>query len=362
MLDTNANDVFKILLESLKIQAEKYKSLVDQDLTHEQRKDFDTEIKQMFELLTTMTNSSIVYTLSEIQALKIQYEAKIKELTTTLDNIDVTTVKGDNGKSAYEIAVQNGYEGSALEWLKSLIGEDGKSFTFDMFTPEQLASFKGLDGKSAYEIAVQNGYEGSALEWLKSLIGQDGKSFTFDMFTPEQLSSFKGLDGKSAYEVAVQNGYEGSALEWLKSLIGQDGKSFTFDMFTPEQLESLKGKDGLPLTYDSLTLAQKEELASHVTVSGSGSSTIEDIEGLPDVIGDLYTKHGEQEQKFGGINLSQFYQQTQGHLGELDGKVVPLFNALFGVYEEDEATGQQILVQEGLIDRFNALNTQINPN
>ena len=89
---------------------------------------------------------------------------------------------------------------------------------------------------------------------------------------------------------------------------------------------------------------------------------ISDIEGLSDVIGDLYTKHGEQEQKFAGINLSQFYQQTQGRLGELDGKVISLFNALFGVYEEDEATGQQILVQEGLLDKFNSLYAQVNPN
>ena len=42
-----------------------------------------------------------------------------------------------DGLSAYELAVQNGYEGSIQEWLES------------------------LNGKSAYEIAVENGYSGT---------------------------------------------------------------------------------------------------------------------------------------------------------------------------------------------------------
>ena len=48
--------VFDILLESLKIQAEKYKALIQADLTHEQRKEFDSEIKQMYDLLAKNGN------------------------------------------------------------------------------------------------------------------------------------------------------------------------------------------------------------------------------------------------------------------------------------------------------------------
>jgi len=33
---------------------------------------------------------------------------------------------------------------------------------------------KGQDGKSAYEIAVQNGYSGSEQQWIQSLIGKPG--------------------------------------------------------------------------------------------------------------------------------------------------------------------------------------------
>ena len=68
---------------------------------------------------------------------------------------------GSNGKSAYEIAVDNGFEGTETEWLASLAGKTGAY---------------GKDGKSAYELAKDNGFTGSLSEWLDSLIGQDGKT------------------------------------------------------------------------------------------------------------------------------------------------------------------------------------------
>lgn len=34
---------------------------------------------------------------------------------------------GANGKSAYELAVENGYKGTMQEWLNSLIGPSGKT-------------------------------------------------------------------------------------------------------------------------------------------------------------------------------------------------------------------------------------------
>ena len=34
-------------------------------------------------------------------------------------------LKGEEGKSAYEIAVQNGYSGSEQQWINSLVGKPG---------------------------------------------------------------------------------------------------------------------------------------------------------------------------------------------------------------------------------------------
>lgn len=87
-------------------------------------------------------------------------------------------LKGDTGLSAYELAVQDGYQGTLQEWLKSLEGVD------------------------AYEVAKKAGYTGSREEWLKTLIG---------------------ATGLSAYELAKEEGYEGSLTEWLASLKGVKG-------------------------------------------------------------------------------------------------------------------------------------------
>lgn len=58
---------------------------------------------------------------------------------------DVSMLRGSDGKSAYEIAVQNGYTGTETEWLASLKGD---AFTFSDFTDDQLAALKGADGTS----------------------------------------------------------------------------------------------------------------------------------------------------------------------------------------------------------------------
>lgn len=57
------------------------------------------------------------------------------------------------GKSAYEIAVDNGFVGTEEEWINSL-----------------------TKGKSAYEIAVEHGFKGTEAEWLDSLKGDKGDS------------------------------------------------------------------------------------------------------------------------------------------------------------------------------------------
>ncbi len=118
-------------------------------------------------------------------------------------------------------------------------GADGKSLTFDMLTLEQKESLKGQNGLSAYELASQNGFQGTEAEYLESLKGQDGKDLTFEILTPEQKESLKGQNGLSAYELASQNGFQGTEAEYLESLKGQDAEVLTFDMLTSEQLQQI---------------------------------------------------------------------------------------------------------------------------
>ncbi|MDU0075994.1 hypothetical protein RUW00_05390 [Bacillus sp. IS1] len=70
-------------------------------------------------------------------------------------NVSIVT-----GKSAYDIAVDNGFSGTVEEWLASLKGEKGNT---------GATGAAGKDGKSAYELAVQQGFTGTLDEWLASL-------------------------------------------------------------------------------------------------------------------------------------------------------------------------------------------------
>src|SRR5699024_5567581 len=164
----------------------------------------------------------------------------------------IESLKGEDGKSF-------DYDSLTAEQKLEIKGEKGAPFTYSDFTPEQLEALKGEDGEdglSAYQIAVNEGFFGSESEWLESLKGvdgvdgEDGQSFnfeslteaqkeelrgvqgdkgdpfTYDDFTTEQLNALKGQDGLdgedglSAYELAVEAGFVGSKQEWLESLKG----------------------------------------------------------------------------------------------------------------------------------------------
>ena len=70
---------------------------------------------------------------------------------------------------------------------------------------------RGQDGKSAYEIAVANGYAGDEEQWLASLKGRDGER------------GRDGRNGLSAYELADGELQFGTVGEWLASLKGAKG-------------------------------------------------------------------------------------------------------------------------------------------
>ena len=72
----------------------------------------------------------------------------------------------------------------------------------------------GVDGKSAYQIAVEKGFEGDETAWLASLKGEKGA---------DGVIGADGANGKSAYQIAVEKGFEGDETAWLASLKGADG-------------------------------------------------------------------------------------------------------------------------------------------
>ena len=98
------------------------------------------------------------------------------ETLITLDNLrqfKELLGEGTNGKSAYEVAVDNGFKGTETEWLETLRGAAGA---------------KGDEGLSAYESAKLGGYKGTMSEFYALLSTLD--NITVDV--PECI--YKGSD------------------------------------------------------------------------------------------------------------------------------------------------------------------------
>ena len=106
-------------------------------------------------------------------------------------------ISGMNGKSSYEIAVENGFKGSREEWIAALQGKDGLNGT------------DGTNGKSAYELAVENGFEGTLEEWLLSLqFGEDGKDGKDGIDGQNGKNGKDGQDGAAGVDgVGIVNVY-----------------------------------------------------------------------------------------------------------------------------------------------------------
>lgn len=184
------------------------------------------------------------------------------ELILKLDKETTIPLIEGLGKSAYAIAVAHGFRGTEQEWLDSLKGLQGPQgepgpkgapFRYEDLTPEQLEALKGPkgdkgeDGLSAFNIAQLNGFQGTYVEWLKSLKGEKGKDASAD--NAHQLL----LQGNVWCESA-------SVDDVLTALIGNMGKPFprtdikslTFTQPTKGQTElSLQGEDHFKVSLDS---------------------------------------------------------------------------------------------------------------
>ena len=259
------------------------------------------------------------------------------ELILKLDKETTIPLIEGLGKSAYAIAVAHGFRGTEQEWLDSLKGLQGPQgepgpkgdpFTYADFTAEQLGALKGPkgdkgeDGLSAFNIAQLNGFEGTYVEWLKSLKGKDGASATaekaaeffkrkniylenadIDTILSTLLERLDGLIPADDYD----------PLTYLQPLKGQTtlavqgqlhfkvsvngGDKHVFETKGLELPIAAFGKDDITLKYYDLI----DREVSTVTVSG-----VTDNEGTPD---DTYEQNGAKYALYGKrliVNVSNY--------------------------------------------------------
>jgi len=201
------------------------------------------------------------------------------------------------GLSAFEVAVINGFSGTEEEWLASLKGEPGKPgytpvkgkdysdgekgdpFTYEDFTPEQLAALKGAPGytpvKNKDYFDGEDGYSPNVsvtdiAGGKRVAITDENGTKTFDLkdgadgYTPVKGKDyFDGDDGDTIVSVirTAGNGAAGTTdtyTGWLSS-----GNTFTFTVYNGKDGKGEKG-DTPTKGVDYYTAAEKQAFADEV--------------------------------------------------------------------------------------------------
>lgn len=142
--------------------------------------------------------------------------------------------------------------------------------------PEYYDTVSGKDGKSAYEIALGNGFEGSEEDWLASLKGEQGKagkdgadgtSVTISSITENTEDSGNNVitfsDGNS---VTIKNGSKGSkgdkGEQGIQGVQGEKGETGN------------AGKDGTSITVDIVSESPSDGGNNIVTFSDGSTLTV----------------------------------------------------------------------------------------
>ena len=130
--------------------------------------------------------------------------------------------------------------------------------------------------KTAYDLAVDNGFTGTEEEWVQSI---KGDALTYSGMTPTEKEEFNGnivkeledeiIDG-IVREVMTDNAM-GLLDDEYKEKINQDVINYI-----ASNSEKYRGKDGEPLKYSDLTTQQKEELKSKITDQAVTDFVLED--------------------------------------------------------------------------------------
>lgn len=179
-----------------------------------------------------------------------QYESKIN---TKIAEVDAVVEEVKEKLSKGEFKGEKGEDGEKGE--KGETGENGKN---------GVDGKDGADGKSAYDVAVANGYSGSEAEWIESLNGTNGRDGADGQ---DGINGTDGKDGQSAYALAIANGFAGTETEWLESLHGTDGKDGV------NGANGTNGKDGEDGYSPTVTLEQLDDTTAQLTITKKDGST-----------------------------------------------------------------------------------------
>ena len=103
------------------------------------------------------------------------------------------SIEVDNGDEGISIDLDQGLQGAT--GAKGDTGDTGATGSTGATGASGTNGTDGVDGKSAYEVAVANGYSDSEGAWLASLVGDDGEDGTDGTDGTDGNNGANGVDG-----------------------------------------------------------------------------------------------------------------------------------------------------------------------
>ena len=279
---------------------------------------------------------------------------------------------GADGKSAYECAVEVGFQGTEEEWVASLRGpqgiqgvpgrdgrdgKDGKQGAQGIQGPQGNPGRDGIDGvdgkdgaqgpegpqgpdgKSAYQCAVDLGFEGTEQDWLDSLVGpqgiqgvpgRDGRDGVDGAPGRDGIDGQNGLDGrdgrdgkdgldgapgKSAYEYAIDGGYTGTEEEFTQKLAAE------YDDF---------------LSLESTNAVQNKTITERLNALEQDIRDIDTLKASRTEFGRNLTLVNSKEDKFNTLNI---YGSTDSNFKSKTISSIKIYNA-------DKSQMQEVVFDE----------------
>lgn len=168
---------------------------------------------------TLVMDSRRSETIAQLSVALSQQREQFTDCTTDRPVVPASTCKEPVAEEPSDIVKES------EETPQGLIGSTNAA-------PKSVIGPEGPEGRSAYQIAVENGFLGSELEWLLSLRGRPG------------IMGAPGLTGASAYQIARKHGFKGTELQWLSTLQGVDGRDGKDGINGVDGHSGLNGNDG----------------------------------------------------------------------------------------------------------------------
>lgn len=201
---------------------------------------------------------------------------------------------GTDGKTAYEIALEKGFQGTEEEWLASIDGKDGKDGADGVGITSYENYYKLTSTTSKPTNTSETGWSNIAPPttstdkylWMYSKIQLSNGEI--NRTSPAIISMFSE-SGKSAYDLAKEQGYSGTLNEWIESLKGAKGddgairstipptdltKLWLDESITPAKLKFHDGSDWV--SFDEEIFLELDELSEATTTVSSELQTLND--------------------------------------------------------------------------------------